>query len=98
MTGNVRTIGGARHIECLVAGKPSIQIKCLLVILLQRRVLIFLPQQAVANDQHLDSAAHEASERIFRRAHNRLAPDIETCIDAVSYTHLRAHETDSYLV
>ena len=48
--------------------QPSVGIEDIAVIELQRRILPLLAQQAVAGDQHLDLAAHEAAERVFRRA------------------------------
>src|SRR5216683_8208432 len=55
----------------------SIRLEGVLVLDAQRRVLVFLAGNAVAGDQEFDVGSHKAAERVFRRADNRLASDIE---------------------
>ena len=54
-----------------------IELEGVLVVELQRRVLVFLPEEAVADHQHLDLAAHEAAEGVLGRADDRLAAHVE---------------------
>ena len=44
----------------------SIELELVLVVLLERRVLRFLAQEAVADRERLDLGTHEAAERVFR--------------------------------
>src|SRR6185295_16488685 len=55
----------------------SVELELVLVALLQSRVLVFLPQEAVADRQALDLGAHEAAERVLGRADDRLAAHVE---------------------
>ena len=55
----------------------SVQLERALVVLLQRRVLLLLPQEAVADRERLDVGAHEAAERILGGADDRLAAHVE---------------------
>src|SRR4051812_9333685 len=54
-----------------------IQLELVLIVLLQRRVLRFLAQEAVADRERLDLGAHEAAERVLRAADDRLAAHVE---------------------
>src|SRR3954467_982477 len=54
-----------------------IQLELVLIVLLERRVLHFLAQEAVADRERLDLGAHEAAERVLRAADDRLAPHVE---------------------
>src|SRR4051794_27333616 len=62
-------------------GVISIELERGLVVLLQRRVLLFLPQEAVAHRQRLDLRAHEAAERILGGPYDRLAAHVEAGVD-----------------
>ena len=55
----------------------SVQVKSVFVVQLQGRVLIFLPQEAIADHQDLGLCAHEAAEGVFRRAYNGLSAHIK---------------------
>src|SRR5688572_30766366 len=55
----------------------SVELEGVLVVLLQRRVLLFLRQQAVSDREGLDLGAHEAAERLLGAADDRLAAHIE---------------------
>ena len=59
----------------------SIQLKRVLVILLQRRILRRLLQHAIADHQRLDLRAHEAAEGVFWGADDRFAADVEGGVD-----------------
>src|SRR4051812_45380959 len=58
-----------------------IELEGVFVVLLQRRVLSFLPQKAVADRERLDLRAHEAAERVLGRADDRLAAHVEAGVD-----------------
>src|ERR1700674_1031039 len=60
---------------------PSVELEFVLVVDAQALVLLLLEQYAIAGDQHLDIGAHEAAERVLRRAHDRLAAHIEARVD-----------------
>src|SRR6478735_1257021 len=60
---------------------PSIEFEHVLVIKLERRRLVLLVEEAIADHQHLDIAAHKAAEGILRCAHDRLASDVEAGVD-----------------
>ncbi len=64
-----------------VCWRNSIQFKLVLVVNLECRVLLVLAQHTIADDEQLDVVAHEAVEGVFRRAHDRLAADVEAGID-----------------
>src|SRR5689334_11489764 len=59
----------------------SIRFECLAVVQLQRGILLRFLQHAIADHEHIELVAHEAAEGIFRRAHDRLAADVETGVD-----------------
>ena len=59
----------------------SIELEGILVVPPESRVLIFLPQEAVADGQHLDLGAHEAAEGVLRRADDGLAAHVEAGVD-----------------
>src|SRR5262245_49935019 len=48
-----------------------VELEGVLVVELQGGVLVFLAQQAIADHQYFDLAAHEAAEGVFGRAHDR---------------------------
>ena len=52
-------------------------------------------QKAVADDQHLDLGAHEAAERVLRRADDRLAAHVEAGIDQHRAAGLRLERARS---
>src|SRR5262245_53949712 len=60
---------------------PSIKRELMLVVAREARALILFAQHAVADDQALDFCAHEAPERVLRRAYYRLTPHIEARVD-----------------
>src|SRR6185295_17324655 len=59
----------------------SVELELVLVALLQRRVLVLFPQEAVADGEPLDPGAHEAAERVLGRADDRLAAHVEAGVD-----------------
>lgn len=59
----------------------SIELEGVFVVAPERGVLLLFPQDAVADDQHLDLGAHETTEGVLGRANNRLAAHIEARID-----------------
>ena len=58
-----------------------IRFECVLVVQLERRVLIFFFQKAVANYQDFDIRAHKTVKSIFGRADNWLAAHVKAGID-----------------
>src|SRR4051812_14376635 len=58
-----------------------IQLELVLIVLLERGVLHFLAQEAVADGERLDLGAHEAAERVLRAADDRLAAHVEAGVD-----------------
>src|SRR5690242_6831205 len=58
-----------------------IQLELVLIVLLERRVLDFFSQEAVAHRERLDLGAQEAAERVLRAADDRLAAHIEAGVD-----------------
>ena len=60
---------------------PSVEFERGLVILLKGGVLVFFAEEAVADGERFNSGAHEAVERVLRRAHDGFAAHIETGID-----------------
>ena len=59
----------------------SIQLESVLIILGERRILIFLAKQTIADGKHLDTGAHEAMEGVLRGTNDRLAADIKGGVD-----------------
>src|SRR5262245_12976192 len=55
----------------------SVQLEGRLVVLLERRILLRLTQVAIAHREHVEFRPHEAAERVFWRAHDRLAAHVE---------------------
>ena len=54
-----------------------IGLEIVLVIAAQRRKLILLAQEAIADDKDVEVSAHETAKSIIRRADDRLAAHIE---------------------
>src|SRR5215469_11224314 len=63
------------------ASRGSIRLEAVPRVVTERRVLVFLPQHEIADNQKIDLAPHEAMEGVLGRAHNRLAAHVEACID-----------------
>src|SRR5688500_10124133 len=63
------------------AAGGSVELEGILVVDLQRRILRLLGEQAVADGERLDVAAHEAAEGVFGRAHDRFAANVEAGVD-----------------
>src|SRR4051812_20165931 len=59
----------------------SVQLERRTVILFEAWVLLGLFHHAIADHQKVEFVAHEAAERILRRADNRLAADVEAGVD-----------------
>ena len=64
-----------------IAGWPSVQIEPVPVVEAQGRVLVFLLQKVIADNEGVDLAAHKATERVFGGASDRLTPHVEAGID-----------------
>src|SRR5688500_20195570 len=64
-----------------ISSSRSVELESVLVVLLQGRVLPVLVQQAVAHGQRLDLGGHDAAERVFRAADDRLAAHWEVGVD-----------------
>src|SRR6187399_2619850 len=75
-----RTEGSPRR-SATTARIGLVELEGVLVVELERGVLVFLAQEAVADHQNLDLAAHEAAEGILRRADDRLAAHVERGVD-----------------
>src|SRR5579859_1125948 len=58
-----------------------IQLELMFIVLLERRVLRFLAQEAIADRERLDLGAHEAAERVLGAADDRLATHVEAGVD-----------------
>src|SRR5688572_25904568 len=76
-----RTAGSANRFTPRSPGPSSVELELVLVVLLERRVLRFLAQEAVADRQRLDLGAHEAAERVLGRTDDRLAAHVEARVD-----------------
>src|SRR5262249_58835974 len=59
----------------------SIQLERVLVVELERRVLLILFKEAVADHEVFDFRAHKAAERVIRTADDGFSAYVETCID-----------------
>src|SRR5436190_18620270 len=59
----------------------SVELELVLVVDREGAVLVLLAQEAVADDQGVHLRAHEAAERVLRRADDRLSPDVEAGVD-----------------
>src|SRR5262249_35248594 len=57
------------------------QLERIFVTAFETGVLVLLAEEAVAHSQCLDLGSHEAAERVFRGAHDRLAADVEAGVD-----------------
>src|SRR5262249_37294558 len=66
--------------EGVILTPISIRLELILVIPFQGWILLLLAQQTIADHKQLDVVAHEATKCILRRAHDRLAAHIETCV------------------
>ena len=65
---------GASQGEGAVA--PPVQLEPILVVEAQLRILLLLPEKAIADGQRVDVRAHEAAKGVFGRAHDRLAAHV----------------------
>src|SRR5437016_5732126 len=76
-----RTDGSPRRSQTTArivgARMALVELEGVFVVELQRRILVFLPEEAVADHQHLDLAAHEAAEGVLGRTYDRLAAHVE---------------------
>ena len=59
----------------------SIELECVLVVALERRVLLALDQVQVADRERVELGAHEAAEGVLRRMDDGLAPHVEAGVD-----------------
>src|SRR5207244_7628539 len=64
-----------------ICTRNSIEFEFVLVVKLERGILLLFLEHAVANDQSLYFAPHEATERVLGRADDGLASHVETGID-----------------
>src|SRR5665647_2905659 len=62
-------------------GSKLIRLERHAVIHLKRSILLFLPQHAITDREQIELVAHEATKSVFRRAHDRLAADVEGGVD-----------------
>src|SRR5262245_5769075 len=74
-------ISAAEPRKLLLISVDSVELELVLVVLLERRVLALLAQEAVAHRERLDLGAHEAAERVLGRADDRLAAHVEASVD-----------------
>src|SRR5438132_13642684 len=92
-----------RHRHCSVAGvsaspPSSIVLEGVPVVELEARRLSLFAQVSIAADEDLDLRAHEAAERVLRRAHDRLAANIETRVDDHRAAGLLPEGTDKSII
>src|SRR6476659_7116240 len=59
----------------------SVECELFRVVRLQRRILLALAEHAIADDEQVELGPHEASPRILRGAHDRLAAHVEARVD-----------------
>ena len=65
----------------VLATEVSIEIEFFAVVPFQRGVLVLFAQHGTTAREHLDLGAHEASEGVLGRAHDRLTADVERGVD-----------------
>src|SRR3954463_14798248 len=71
-----RTEGSPRR-SATTARMRLVELEGVLVVELEGGILVFLLEEAVADHQHLDLAAHEAAEGVLGRADDRFAAHVE---------------------
>src|SRR5262249_15227043 len=74
-----------------------VELEGVLVVELEGRILVFLLEEAVADHQHLDLAAHEAAEGVLGRAYDRLAAHVERGVDHDRAPGLRLEGRDQVM-